>query len=88
MLAFAQHSAGKRNAPNIIEEVVRYIAFSCPAGKRTLPVNIRIGALFSNPYRCLSRFFSDLFVQAVLERYQIKLLVFHVQKQEITLWKN
>ncbi|NEQ38539.1 MAG: fatty-acid oxidation protein subunit alpha [Okeania sp. SIO3I5] len=33
-------------------------------------------------------FFSDSFVQAVLERYQIKLLVFHVQKEEITLWKN
>lgn len=33
-------------------------------------------------------FFSDSFVQVVLERYQIKLLVFHVQKQEITLWKN
>ncbi|MCL1466087.1 XisH family protein [Argonema galeatum] len=33
-------------------------------------------------------FFTDLFVQAVLERYQIKVLVFHVQKQEITLWKD
>ncbi|MGB3512956.1 MAG: element excision factor XisH family protein [Microcoleaceae cyanobacterium] len=33
-------------------------------------------------------FFSDSFVQAVLERYQIKLLVFHIQKEEITLWKN
>ncbi len=33
-------------------------------------------------------FFSDSFVQAVLERYQITLLVFHVQKEEITLWKN
>ena len=33
-------------------------------------------------------FFSDLFVQTVVERYQIKLLVFNSQKQEITLWKN
>ncbi|MEM1168872.1 MAG: XisH family protein [Cyanobacteria bacterium P01_H01_bin.35] len=33
-------------------------------------------------------FFSDLFVQTVLEKYQIKLLVFNAQKQEITLWKN
>jgi len=33
-------------------------------------------------------FFTDSFVQAVLERYQIKVLVFHVQKQEITLWKD
>jgi hypothetical protein len=33
-------------------------------------------------------FFMDSFVQTVLERYQIKLLVFHVQKQEITLWKG
>ena len=33
-------------------------------------------------------FFTDSFVQAVLERYQIKVLVFHVQKQEIILWKD
>jgi len=33
-------------------------------------------------------FFSDLFVQTVVERYQIKLLVFNSQKQEIILWKN
>ncbi|NET45388.1 XisH family protein [Okeania sp. SIO2B3] len=33
-------------------------------------------------------FFSDSFVQAVLERYQIKLLVFHIKKEEIILWKN
>ena len=33
-------------------------------------------------------FFTDSFVQAVLEQYQIKVLVFHVQKQEITLWKD
>ncbi len=33
-------------------------------------------------------FFTDEFVQAVLQRYQIKLLVFNVQKQEITLWKD
>ncbi|OYD96996.1 fatty-acid oxidation protein subunit alpha [Nostoc sp. 'Peltigera membranacea cyanobiont' 213] len=33
-------------------------------------------------------FFLDSFIQSVLERYEIKLLVFHVQKQEIVLWKN
>lgn len=33
-------------------------------------------------------FFSDEFVKAVLERYEIKLLVFQVQKQEIVLWKD
>ncbi|MGK7904186.1 MAG: element excision factor XisH family protein [Hormoscilla sp.] len=33
-------------------------------------------------------FFTDEFVQAVLQRYQIKVLVFNVQKQEITLWKD
>lgn len=33
-------------------------------------------------------FFTDSFVQEVVKRYQIKLLVFHVQKQEIALWKN
>ena len=33
-------------------------------------------------------FFTDSFVQEVLNRYQIKLLVFHVQRQEIVLWKN
>ncbi len=33
-------------------------------------------------------FFTDSFVQTVLERYQIKVLVFHVQRQEITLWKD
>ncbi|MEG4318584.1 MULTISPECIES: XisH family protein [unclassified Microcoleus] len=33
-------------------------------------------------------FFTDSFVQTVLERYQIKVLVFHVQKEEITLWKD
>ncbi|MBW4673583.1 MAG: XisH family protein [Desmonostoc geniculatum HA4340-LM1] len=32
-------------------------------------------------------FFMDSFIQSVLERYQINLLVFHVQKQEIVLWK-
>lgn len=33
-------------------------------------------------------FFIDSFIQSVLERYKIKLFVFHVQKQEIVLWKN
>ena len=33
-------------------------------------------------------FFTDPFVQAVLERYEIKVLVFQVQKQEIVLWKD
>lgn len=33
-------------------------------------------------------FFTDAFVQAVLERYEIKVLVFQVQKQEIVLWKD
>jgi XisH protein len=33
-------------------------------------------------------FFIDSFIQNVLERYEIKLFVFHVQKQEIVLWKN
>lgn len=33
-------------------------------------------------------FFTDSFVQEVIKRYQVRLLVFHVQKQEITLWKN
>lgn len=33
-------------------------------------------------------FFGNSFVQSVLERYQIDVMVFHVQKQEITLWKN
>ncbi|MEH2091503.1 XisH family protein [Nostoc sp.] len=33
-------------------------------------------------------FFIDSFIQSVLERYEIKLFVFHVQKQEIVLWKN
>jgi hypothetical protein len=32
-------------------------------------------------------FFTDSFVQEVIEEYQIKLLVFHIQKQEIALWK-
>lgn len=31
-------------------------------------------------------FFIDSFIQSVLERYEIKLFVFHVQKQEIVLW--
>ncbi|MEH2196300.1 MAG: XisH family protein [Nostoc sp.] len=33
-------------------------------------------------------FFLDSFIQSVLERYEIKLLVFHVQKQEVVLWKT
>ncbi|BDI18759.1 hypothetical protein ANSO36C_45610 [Nostoc cf. commune SO-36] len=33
-------------------------------------------------------FFLDAFIQSVLERYEIKLLVFHVQKQEVVLWKT
>ncbi|MDZ7966210.1 MAG: element excision factor XisH family protein [Nostoc sp. DedSLP03] len=33
-------------------------------------------------------FFIDYFIQSVLERYEIKLFVFHAQKQEIVLWKN
>jgi hypothetical protein len=33
-------------------------------------------------------FFIDSFIQSVLERYEIKLFVFHVQKQEIVLWIN
>ncbi len=31
-------------------------------------------------------FFTDSFVQEVVKRFQIKLLVFHIQKQEIVLW--
>ena len=33
-------------------------------------------------------FFIDSFIQSVLERYETKLFVFHVQKQEIVLWRN
>lgn len=33
-------------------------------------------------------FFTDSFVQTVLERYQIKMLIFNVKGQEITLWKD
>lgn len=33
-------------------------------------------------------FFSDKFVQEAVERYQIKLLVFHPIRKEIVLWKN
>jgi XisH protein len=33
-------------------------------------------------------FFTDSFIQEVIQRFQIKLLVFHSQKQEIVLWKN
>ena len=33
-------------------------------------------------------FFTDAFVQAVLERYQIKILVFHVRRKEIVLWRD
>ena len=33
-------------------------------------------------------FFTDSFIQTVLERYQIKMLVFNVKGQEITLWKD
>lgn len=31
------------------------------------------------------KFFRDSFIQSVLERYEIKLFIFHVQKQEIVL---
>lgn len=40
------------------------------------------------PKDIYQEFFTDSFVQEVVNRYQIKLLVFHVQKQEIVLWKN
>ncbi|MBD2384435.1 XisH family protein [Cylindrospermum sp. FACHB-282] len=33
-------------------------------------------------------FFTDTFIQNVLERYNIKLLVFDIQKEEIVLWKH
>ena len=33
-------------------------------------------------------FFTDSFIQTVLERYKIKMLVFNVKGQEITLWKD
>lgn len=33
-------------------------------------------------------FFTDAFVQAVLERYEIKILVFHVRRREIILWRD
>ncbi|MCC5621437.1 element excision factor XisH family protein [Nostoc sp. CHAB 5715] len=33
-------------------------------------------------------FFIDSFIKSVLERYEIKLFVFNIQKQEIVLWKN
>ena len=40
------------------------------------------------PRDIYQEFFTDSFVQEVVKRYQIKLLVFHVKKQEIALWKN
>ncbi|MFB2896500.1 XisH family protein [Aerosakkonemataceae cyanobacterium BLCC-F50] len=40
------------------------------------------------PKDIYQEFFTDSFVQEVVKRYQIKLLIFHVQKQEIVLWKN
>jgi len=40
------------------------------------------------PNDIYQEFFTDSFVQTVLERYQIKLLVFHAEKQEIILWKS
>lgn len=40
------------------------------------------------PKDIYQEFFTDSFVQEVVNRYQIKLLVFHIQKQEIVLWKN
>jgi len=40
------------------------------------------------PKDIYQEFFTDSFVEEVVNRYQIKLLVFHVQKQEIVLWKN
>jgi len=33
-------------------------------------------------------FFTDSFIQEVIERWQIKLLVFVVEKQEISLWTD
>ncbi len=33
-------------------------------------------------------FFTDSFIQTVLKIYEIKLLVFHVRKQEVALWIN
>ncbi len=33
-------------------------------------------------------FFLDEFVQQVVERHQLKLLIFHPVKKEIVLWKN
>jgi XisH protein len=33
-------------------------------------------------------FFTDSFIREVINRYQIKLLVFHIEKQEIVLWQN
>lgn len=40
------------------------------------------------PTDIYQEFFTDSFVQEVVKRYQIKLLVFHVKKKEIALWKN
>ena len=40
------------------------------------------------PTDIYQEFFTDSFVEEVVNRYQIKLLVFHVQKEEIALWKN
>ena len=40
------------------------------------------------PTEIYYNFFTDVFVQEVVERLQIKLLIFRVEKQEIALWKD
>ncbi|MDJ1183776.1 XisH family protein [Roseofilum casamattae] len=60
-------------------------------------INYRVALEFLNSERVLylavptdvyEDFFTDRFVQAVLEKYEIKILAFNVQEQEIELWQN
>ena len=55
-------------------------------------LNYRIALGQQDPERILylaisQEFFTDSFIQTVLQTYEIKLLVFDINKEEIVLWK-
>lgn len=91
--------SAEKGTQKIAVEVKSFVGLSAISEFHTAVgqfINYRVALKKLEPERVLylavptdiyQNFFTDSFVQEVIEEYQIKLLVFHIQKQEIALWK-
>ena len=92
--------AAERDAQKIAVEVKSFVGLSAIYEFHTAVgqfINYRLALNKLEPERLLylavptdiyHNLFTDSFIQEVIEEYQIKLVVFNIQKQEIVLWKD